>query len=90
MRSFYKDVPKLGDVRVPDHVQERAREQNISTEMFEHVLFHPVRDDVPDGCRATWRERNGIRIVITVDQKDAPLVAKTVYRVKAQAIAWRH
>ena len=89
MNHFYRDVPKLGNVAVSRHAQQRVEEEGISQEAFDRVLLTPTRPDTPDGADILWRERDGIRLVILTNptpNTGAKLV-KTVYRIEAQAKA---
>ena len=89
MNHFYRDVPKLGNVAVSRHAQQRAEEDGISQEAFDRVLLTPITPDTPDGADILWRERDGIRLVILTNptpNTGAKLV-KTVYRIEAQAKA---
>ena len=91
MTHFYRDVPRLGNVAVSRHAQARAEEEGISQEAFDRVLLSPETPDVPDGADILWRERDGIRLVILTNptpNMGAKLV-KTVYRVEAQAKAFK-
>lgn len=89
MTHFFRNVPKLGNVAVTRHAQQRMAEDNISPEAFERVLLAPVKQDIRDGADILWRERDGIRLVILENPtppSGAKLV-KTVYRIEAQAKA---
>ena len=89
MNHFYRDVPKLGNVAVSRHAQQRCEEDGISQDAFDRVLLMPIQPDVEEGADILWRERDGIRLVILT--KPAPyagaMLVKTVYRVQAQARA---
>jgi hypothetical protein len=89
VQHFFKDVPKLGNVAVSRHAQERMLEEHILPETFEAVLLAPPQTDRLDSLNVLWREGRGIRIVILTNPEPdcgAKLV-KTVYRVKPQADA---
>jgi len=91
MNHFYRDVQGLGNVAVSRHAQARAEEEGISQEAFDRALLSPLTPDVPDGSDILWRERDGIRLVILTNPTPnlgAKLV-KTVYRVEAQAKAFK-
>jgi hypothetical protein len=86
---FYRDVPRLGNVAVTRHAQERMIEDGITQDQFEKALLEPQGSDRPEGHGVIWRERDGVRIVILTDptpNTGAKLV-KTVFRVQAQARA---
>ena len=89
MNHFYRDVPRLGNVAVSRHAQQRAEEDGISQDAFDRVLLTPIQPDVEEGADILWRERDGIRLVILT--KPTPyagaMLVKTVYRVEAQARA---
>ena len=89
MTHFYRNVPKLGNVAVSRHAQKRMEEDKISPKAFEHVLLTPVKQDIRDGNDILWRERGGIRIVILENPipSTGAKLAKTVYRIEAQAKA---
>ena len=83
MKHFYDEVPKLGNVVVSRHAQDRRKEMGITEEEFERVLLRPNGTDI------IWRERDNIRLVITTrpyPDKGAKLV-KTVFRIQPQARA---
>jgi hypothetical protein len=85
MKHFYRDVPRLGNVAVSPHAQERMMDTGIPEEMFERVLLSGL--DTPIGTNVVWREKDGLRIVVLTNPTPnvgAKLV-KTVYRVDAPA-----
>ena len=89
MTHFYRNIPKLGNVAVSRHAQQRMAEDRISREAFERVLLAPVKQDIRDGADTLCRERDGIRLVILENPtppSGAKLV-KTVYRIEPQAKA---
>jgi hypothetical protein len=85
-KYYYTDVPRLGNVAVSRHAQDRMDEHGISQAMFERALLEPDGADViePGGIR--WRQKDGVRVVI-IDRpepfKGAKLV-KTVMRAGMQ------
>jgi hypothetical protein len=84
-KHFYSDVPRLGNVAVSRHAQERMMDTGIPEPMFERVLFSGL--DTPISTNLVWREKDGLRIVVLTNPTPnvgAKLV-KTVYRVKAPA-----
>lgn len=84
MKHFYRDVPRLGNVAVSRHAQERMMDAGIREPMFERVLL--AGSDTPIGTNLVWREKDGLRIVILTNPTPnvgAKLI-KTVYRVHAQ------
>lgn len=85
MRHYFPNVPKLGNVAVSRHAQERVVEEGISDEEFETVLFKGR--DTPEGFDVVWRELNGIRLVILRNPQPfrGALLVKTVFRVQRQA-----
>ncbi len=92
MEHYFTDVPKLGNVAVSRHAQERIKEENISPEEFRKTLFEPTAPDVQDGPEIIWRERHNVRLVILLQPqpyRGAKLV-KTVFRVQGQASTRRH
>ena len=91
VNHFYRDVPGLGNVAVSRHAQARAEEEGISQEAFDRVLLSPLTPDVPDGTDILWRERDGIRLVILTNPTPnvGAMLVKTVYRVEAQAKAFK-
>ena len=89
MNHFYRDVPRLGNVAVSRHAQDRMARDGIPPDAFERALLHPTKPDIADGMEVLWREREGLRIVILTNPTPnigAKLV-KTVYRVQSQAEA---
>ena len=91
MNHFYRDVPGLRSVAVSRHAKARAEEEGISQEAFDRVLLSPLTPDVPDGTDILWRERDGIRLVILTNPTPnvGAMLVKTVYRVEAQAKAFK-
>lgn len=90
-KFYYENVPKLGNVAVSRHAQQRMDDEGVSQEVFEKCLLNPIKPDIPEGADMVWRERDGLRIVILLNPvpfRGAKLV-KTVYRVKPQAVARR-
>lgn len=85
-KHYYADVPRLGNVAVSRHAQDRMGEHGISQAMFESALLDPDGEDTlePGGIR--WRQKSGIRVVI-IDRPEpfagAKLV-KTAMRVGEQ------
>jgi hypothetical protein len=57
MNHFYRNVPKLGNVAVSRHAQNRMEEDKISHEAFEGVLL--------DTDQATHQGRRGYTLVRT-------------------------
>lgn len=85
-RHYYPDVPRLGNVAISRHAQQRMAELKISQGVFERVLFNPTTE-VEEGPEILWRERDNVRIVIIqhpVPFRGAKLV-RTVIKVGAQA-----
>ncbi len=85
MQHFHRDVPRLGNVAVSRHAQERMIDTGIPERMFERVLLSGL--DTQIGTNVVWREKDGLRIVVLTNPTPnvgAKLV-KTVYRVNAQA-----
>lgn len=85
-QHYYKNVPRLGNVAVSRHAQERMDEHNISQAAFERALLDPA-NEVDESPEIFWRERDNIRVVIVrypVPFRGAKLV-KTVIKVGAQA-----
>jgi hypothetical protein len=85
MKHFYRDVPRLGNVVVSRHAQERMMDTGIPEPMFERVLLSGL--DTPIGANVVWREKDGLRIVVLTNPTPnvgAKLV-KTVYRVNGPA-----
>ncbi len=64
MRYFFEDVPKLGNVALSRHPQDQMAKAAITDQLFERVLFHPLKSDILQTGEILWRERDGIRIVI--------------------------
>ena len=89
MKHFYDEVPKLGNVAVSRHAQDRRKEMGITEEEFERVLLRPNRPDIPEGSDIVWRERDNIRLVIMTQPypNNGAKLVKTVYRIQAQARA---
>ncbi len=87
MQYFYRNVPRLGNVAVTRHAQDRLRQEKISAEFFKKALLEPTKPDMPDGQDVLFREREGVRLVILL--KPTPdrgvKLVKTVYRVQEQA-----
>jgi hypothetical protein len=82
MTYFFDDVPRLGNVVLSRHAQDRAYQEGISEEEIEQALLHGK--DTPDGMDVLWRERKNLRLVILlrpVPDRGAKLV-KTLFRVK--------
>lgn len=86
MKYYYEDVPRLGNIALSRHAQDRAADQSIGDEVVEEVLMNGK--DTPDGMDTIWREHNGVRLVIITPTpfRGAKLV-KTIYRVQGQAAA---
>ena len=86
MRHYFPNVPRLGNVAVSRHAQERVAEEEISEQDFETVLFKGR--DTPEGFDVVWRELNGIRVVILRNPQPfrGALLVKTVFRVQPQAV----
>lgn len=85
-QHYYKNVPRLGNVAVSRHAQDRMDEYNIGQAAFERALLDPA-NEVEEGTEILWRERDNIRVVIIqrpVPFRGAKLV-KTVMRIGAQA-----
>lgn len=72
---------------VSRHAQERMAQDGISEEDFRDALMRG--QTIPDGQDIVWREKDGVRVVIL--RRPTPfkgaMLAKTVYRIKAQARA---
>ena len=87
MEHYFPDVPGLGNVAVSRHAQDRMAQDGISEEDFRDALMRG--ETIPDGQDIVWREKDGIRVVIL--RRPTPfngaMLAKTVYRIKAQASA---
>lgn len=87
MEHYFPDVPGLGNVAVSRHAQERMAQDGISEEDFRDALMRG--QTIPDGQDIVWREKDGVRVVIL--RRPTPfkgaMLAKTVYRIKAQARA---
>lgn len=86
MKHYHTDVPRLGNVAVSRHAQDKALHLDVSDELLEDVLLHGK--DTPDGMDVMWREKRGVRLVILlnpVPYSGAKLV-KTLYRVQP---SWR-
>ena len=83
MNYYYENVPGLGNIALSRHAQERAAAQSISDEAVEETLMYGK--DTPDGMDTTWREHNGVRLVIITPTpfRGAKLV-KTMYRVQGR------
>ncbi len=91
MQHFFRDVPRLGNVAVSRHAQERMVEQGISEQRFIKALLEPLGEDIPEAPGILWREREGLRIVVITNptpNRGAKLV-KTVYLIQGQANARR-
>lgn len=89
VEHYFPDVPGLGNVAVSRHAQERMAQDGISEEDFRDALMHG--QTIPDGQDIVWREKDGVRVVIL--RRPTPfkgaMLAKTVYRIQAQARATR-
>ena len=87
MEHYFPDVPGLGNVAVSRHAQDRMAQDGISEEDFRDALMRG--DTIPDGQDVIWSEKDGVRVVIL--RRPTPfngaMLAKTVYRIKAQASA---
>jgi hypothetical protein len=87
VEHYFPDVPGLGNVAVSRHAQERMAQDGISEEDFRDALMRG--QTIPDGQDIVWREKDGVRVVIL--RRPTPfkgaMLAKTVYRIKAQARA---
>jgi hypothetical protein len=87
MDHYFPDVPGLGNVALSRHAQERLVSDGISEEDVRDALFNGKT--TPDGQDVVWREKDGVRVVIL--RQPTPfkgaMLAKTVYRVQAQAVA---
>lgn len=71
------------------HAQEEAAADGITDEQIRGVLMEPEGEDIPDGSKAVFRQKNGVRLVILLDPvpyRGAKLVV-TLYRIKPQASA---
>lgn len=87
MIHFYRDVPRLGNVALTRHAQERAQALGIKDSHVQDLLFSG--NDTPDGMDVLWRERGRFRMVILLKPtpyRGAALV-KTIYEVEEQAKA---
>ncbi len=86
MQHYYAGVPRLGNVAVSRHAQDRMREEGISEHAFETVLYRGHL--IPDGPNVTLLERDGIRLVLQEHPepfRGAGLV-KTAYRIKPPSL----
>jgi len=82
---YYTKVPRLGNVAVSRHAQERMESWGVTQGQFERVLRQG--SDIPDGFDTIWRAFGGIRAIILLNPTPyvgAKLV-KTVYRIQAAA-----
>ena len=87
MRHYFANVPRLGNVAISRHAQDRCREDGITEAEVTAALYDG--ELTPDGPAATWAERNGVRLVILNHPepfRGAKLVI-TIYRVEGQAVA---
>lgn len=83
VKHYWPNIPRLGNVALSRHAQARAEEDHISEHAVEDVLLNGT--DRPDGVDTTWRERNGVRLVIiTPTPFQGAKLVKTMYRIKAQ------
>lgn len=85
MEHYYARVPRLGNVAVSRHAQDRMLAEGISESAFEAVLYRGHL--IPDGPNITFIERDGIRLVLECHPKPfrgAGLI-KTAFRIRGQA-----
>ncbi len=84
---YYENVPTLGNVAVSRHALDRIAAQGIGKAAFEEALF--TGEMTPEGDAITWREKNGVRLVII--NKPEPFrgakLVKTVFKIKPQGRA---
>ena len=82
MTYFYDDIPRLGNVVLTRHAQDKAHQEGITEEEIERALVNG--QDTPDGMNIIWRQFRNLRLVIIL--KPTPdlgsKVVKTLYRVK--------
>lgn len=86
MTHYYENVPRLGNVAVTRHAQDKAIQQGFAPR-FGDILMNGT--DTPDGMGVVWREKNGFRLVIVLrpePYRGAALVT-TAYRIKPQEVA---
>jgi len=84
MKYYYKNIPRLGNVAITRHAQDRLVNDGVTDEQVEDVLMHG--HDRPDGNSVVWREKNRIRLVIETKPlvNSGAVVCFTGFRVKAQ------
>lgn len=62
MKHYYSDLPRLGNVAISRHAQERCRELKITDHEVNAVLNNA--QFTPDGHNVTFADHRGIRLVI--------------------------
>jgi len=84
MEHYYENVPGLGNVAVSRHAQERLRDQGITQDTFEKVLWKGR--SIPDGPQVVNKELNDVRIVILMHPEPfrGAVLVKTAFRLKAK------
>lgn len=84
MKHYFANVPRLGNVAISRHAQERLQDSGVTEELLARVLNEGK--DTPDGMDVVWREALGIRLVIVLKPtpfRGAKLVT-TAFRIEAQ------
>ena len=57
VKHSHSDVPRMGNVAVSRHAQDRMKDIGIPERMFERVLLSGL--DTPIGTNVVWREKDG-------------------------------
>ena len=87
MDHYFPNVPRLGNVAVSRHAQERMVQDGIPEDAFLDALMNG--EMVPDGADVVWRQKDGVRIVLI--RRPTPfkgaMLATTVYRIRPPARA---
>ena len=84
MKHYYENVPSLGNVALSRHAQDRAYAEGIPDAEVERVLL--TGKLVPDTHGVSFRELNGIRLVIIhrpTPFRGAALVT-SIFRIERQ------
>lgn len=82
-KYYFADVPRLGNVAVSRHAQEKMKADNISFKSFKEVLFNG--DILEEGFDTTWVTLKNIRLVIIRPTPfKGALLVKTLYYIKPQ------